>query len=180
MDFFSAFSFLLVAPSDFDLEGRPLGAAFSAATFFGAFSFFTLFDLDGLVAYFLSVLAGVCLRADFGAAGYAALLATEALEAVAFEGDLEKETLTGDFLAVVALATDALATEALATEALATEALATEALATEALAADFLAVADLATEALAADFLDTEALTTEPLAADGLEAYCASTSRKEV
>ena len=167
MDFFSAFSFLLVAPSDFDLEGRPLGAAFSAATFFGAFSFFTLFDLDGLVAYFLSVLAGVCLRADFGATGYAALLATEALEAVAFEGDFETEALAADFLAVVAFATDALATEA-------------EALATEALAADFLAVADLATEALAADFLVTEALTTEPLAADGLEACCASTSRKEV
>ena len=170
MDFFSAFSFLLVAPSDFDLEGRPLGAAFSAATFFGAFSFFTLFDLDGLVAYFLSVLAGVYLRADFGATGYAALLATEALEAVAFEGDFETEALAADFLAVVALATDALATEALATEALATEAL----------TADFLAVADLATEALAADFFVTEALTTEPLAADGLEAYCASTSRKEV
>ena len=175
MDFFSAFSFLLVAPSDFDLEGRPFGAAFSAATFFGAFSFFTLFDLDGLVAYFLSVLAGVYLRADFGATGYAALLATEALEAVAFEGDFETEALAADFLAVVALATDALATEALATEALATEALATEAL-----TADFLAVADLATEALAADFFVTEALTTEPLAADGLEAYCASTSRKEV
>ena len=160
MDFFSAFSFLLVAPSDFDLEGRPLGAAFSAATFFGAFSFFTLFDLDGLVAYFLSVLAGVYLRADFGATGYAALLATEALEAVAFEGDFETEALAADFLAVVALATEALVTEALA--------------------ADFLAVADLATEALAADFFVTEALTTEPLAADGLEAYCASTSRKEV
>ena len=100
---------------------------------------------------------------------YATLLATEALEAVAFEGDFETEALAADFLAVT-----------LATEALATEALATDAFATDALAADFLTDAALATEALAADFLLTEALTTEPLAADGLLAYCASASRNEV
>ena len=187
MDFFSAFSFLLLAAIDFDLDGRPLllgAATFSAATFFGIFSFLALLDRAMRASFLSVVLAGVCLRADFGVAGFTALLATEAFEAVALEGDLETEALATDFLAVGALATEALAADFFATESLTAEALATEALAADFLATEALATEALATEALAADFLAAAVLAVDALAAEGflaegLEAFSTTSSLRK-
>lgn len=113
-DFFSAFSFLGAA-ADFERELLVLAAGFSA-TFFGVFSFLTvvLFDREVRVSRF-STLAGVCLRADLRAA----VLATDALPAVALPtealaGDFEELALTTDALVAVAFFTVDLATEALA------------------------------------------------------------------
>lgn len=183
LDFGAAFSFLLA--TDFERDARLLGAGFSVATFFGVFTFLTLFERVLLRGSAFLAFAGVCLRADLGAGALNALFATEAFAyalatdalvgdldgdldgdladlAGDFEGDLEGD-FAGDLEADLAcdFATDALATDDLATDAFATEALATLAFTTL-----VLATLDLATLALATEAFLTEVLATEGLAVD--------------